>query len=70
MDAKMQRRLGARLAGQFKAINTQCVIGKADSGYKDILDAAATELSLDDLVTHVLQGPAEWLIRHFATCRT
>lgn len=60
MDAKMQRRLGARLAGQIKAVNTQCVIGKADSGYKDILDAAAAELSLDDLVTHVLQGPAEW----------
>lgn len=60
MSTEEQRRLGATLATAARAVKTRAVIADPTSDYRKILSTAALELSLDDLVKAVLQGPPEW----------
>ncbi|MGZ4860997.1 MAG: hypothetical protein ACXV8M_15665, partial [Candidatus Angelobacter sp.] len=58
MKTDEQRGLGLKLAKSLGAVKTQELI--KNSNFETILKTASTEISLDKLVSTVLEGPAEW----------
>lgn len=60
MKTEKQRQLGIRMVGKLKAKKTQDIIGNSTSSYEKIFRTAVTEIGLDEIVSNVLQGPAEW----------
>lgn len=60
MKTDEQRGLGLKLAKALGATKTQESIKNANSNFETILKTASTEMSLDRLVSKVLEGPAEW----------
>jgi hypothetical protein len=58
MKTDEQRGLGLKLAKSLGAVKTQEII--KNSNFETILKTASTEMSLDKLVSTVLEGPPEW----------
>lgn len=60
MNTEEQRQLGQSIAAKLDATKTQSIVGDETSSFEKIFTTAITELSVDDIVANVLQGPAEW----------